>query len=82
MDLDYYSRKFLMDLKYALINSVSKGFILIMFVNSCISCCFGFVGDIVLLVCCPGIRNYYLLGCPLSGFDVLRIVAVEIGDVR
>ena len=61
---------------------MSKGFILIIFVNSCIACCFGIVGNIVLCVCCSGTKNYFLLDCALSGFDVLCIVVVEIGDVR
>ena len=55
---------------------------LTIFVNSCIVCCFGIVGDIVLCVCCPGTKNYSLLGCPLSGFNILCIVMVEIVDLR
>ena len=61
---------------------MSKGFILTIFVNFSIVCCFAVVGDIVFCVCCPGTINYSLLGCPLSGFHILCIVVVEIGDVR
>ena len=71
----------LQDLKYALTDNMSKGFIFTIFVNFCIVFCFGIVGDIVLCVCCPGTKNYSLLGCPLSGFDILCIVVVEIGDL-
>ena len=59
-----------------------KGFIRTVFVNTCFVCCFGIVDDIVLCVSCPGTKNYYLLGCPYSGFNALCIVAVEIGDWR
>ena len=55
---------------------------LVMFINSCIVCCFSIVGDIVLCVCCPGAKTYSLLGFPLSGFDVLCIAAVEKGDMK
>ena len=55
---------------------MSKGFILTTFVNSCIVCCFGIFGHIMLCVDCPGTKNYSLLGCPLSGFDILCIVLV------
>ena len=61
---------------------MSKGFIPTIFVNSCIVSCFGIVGDVVLCVCCPGTKNYFLLGCPLFGFDILYIMVLEIGDVR
>ena len=37
---------------------------------------------IVLCICYPGTTNYPLLGCPLSGIDILCIAAVEIGTVR
>ena len=53
-----------------------------MFVNSCVICCFGIVGNIVLFVCFPGAKHYSLFGCLLSGFDIQCIVAVEIGGVR
>ena len=59
-----------------------KGFILTIFVNSCIVCCFGIVSDIVLCVCCFGTKKYYLLGCPLSGLDILCTVVVEIVNLR
>ena len=61
---------------------MSKGFILTMFVNSWIVCCFGIVGEIVLCVCCPGTKGFSLLGCPLSDYDILCIVVAELRDVR
>ena len=61
---------------------MSMGFMLDMFINSCIVCCFSIVGDIVLCVCYPGAKTYSLLGFPLSGFDVLCIAAVEKGDIK
>ena len=54
-----------------------KDFIRTIFVKSCIACCFGIVSDIALCVCYPGTKNYFLLCCPLSGFDILCIVVVE-----
>ena len=68
----------LLDLKHALIDSMSKGFILTIFVSSCIVCCFGIVGNIVLCVCFPGKKIILCLAVPLPGFDIMCIV----GDLR
>ena len=58
----------LLDVKYALIDKMSKSFTLVMFINSCTTC-FDIAGGIVIFACCPEIKNYSLVGCLLFSFD-------------
>ena len=61
------------DLKYSLMDSMSKGFIPTIFVNSCIVSYFGIVGDVVVetgdarkVLMIPLLHIFFLVGHPLK----------------